>query len=195
MTAAVAWSGYISSFNCLRQNIWDILVTVPQTRIYLWLRFWLKHAKVWWQRTWIWWELINDKIRGNNQVVLCLNFWFTENSCKLRSQTAWVWCRTVASRGLVNPISTWGADCSHHSTTSPPGISDLATALWWKWRQWSRAKAVHQEKNSFSSLCKIFHKQGFTYHYSFNWKMLKFCGSRLESDGNLDKDHEWKQLY
>ena len=29
----------------------------------------------------------------------------------------------------VNPISTWGADYTHHSTTSPPGISDLATGL------------------------------------------------------------------
>ena len=29
----------------------------------------------------------------------------------------------------VNPISTRGADYTHHSTTSPPGISDLATGL------------------------------------------------------------------
>ena len=29
----------------------------------------------------------------------------------------------------VNPISTKGADYTHHSTTSPPGISDLATGL------------------------------------------------------------------
>ena len=29
----------------------------------------------------------------------------------------------------VNPISTRGADYTHHSTTSPPGFSDLATGL------------------------------------------------------------------
>ena len=29
----------------------------------------------------------------------------------------------------VNPISTRGADYAHHSTSSPPGFSDLATAL------------------------------------------------------------------
>ena len=29
----------------------------------------------------------------------------------------------------VNPISTRGAYYAHHSTTSPPGFSDLATAL------------------------------------------------------------------
>ena len=29
----------------------------------------------------------------------------------------------------VNPILTRGADYAHHSTTSPPGFSDLATAL------------------------------------------------------------------
>ena len=29
----------------------------------------------------------------------------------------------------VNPISTRGADFTHHSTTRPPGISDLATGL------------------------------------------------------------------
>ena len=29
----------------------------------------------------------------------------------------------------VNPISTRGADYAHHSTTSPPGFSDLATGL------------------------------------------------------------------
>ena len=29
----------------------------------------------------------------------------------------------------VNPISTRGADYAHHSPTSPPGFSDLATAL------------------------------------------------------------------
>ena len=49
--------------------------------------------------------------------------------------------RAVTSRGAggalappvfgqtVNPISTRGADCTHHSTTSPPGFSDLATGL------------------------------------------------------------------
>jgi hypothetical protein len=30
----------------------------------------------------------------------------------------------------VNPISTRGADYARHSTTSPPKISDLATALY-----------------------------------------------------------------
>ena len=29
----------------------------------------------------------------------------------------------------VNPISTRGADYAHHSNTSPPGFSDLATGL------------------------------------------------------------------
>ena len=29
----------------------------------------------------------------------------------------------------VNPISARGADHTHHSTTSPPGFSDLATGL------------------------------------------------------------------
>ena len=29
----------------------------------------------------------------------------------------------------VNPISTRGANYAHHSTTSPPGFSDLATGL------------------------------------------------------------------
>ena len=48
--------------------------------------------------------------------------------------------RAVASGGargalavfgqIVNPISTKGADYTHHSTTSPPGISDLATGLY-----------------------------------------------------------------
>ena len=50
-------------------------------------------------------------------------------------------CRPVASGGAggalappvfvqtVNPISTRGADYTHHSTTSPPGFSDLATGL------------------------------------------------------------------
>ena len=30
---------------------------------------------------------------------------------------------------IVNPISTSGSDHAHHSTMSPPGFSDLATAL------------------------------------------------------------------
>ena len=30
----------------------------------------------------------------------------------------------------VNPISTRGADYTYHSTTSPPGISDLAKGLY-----------------------------------------------------------------
>ena len=38
----------------------------------------------------------------------------------------------------VNPISTKGADYAHHSTTSPPGFSDLATAL--RWQFLSRAR-------------------------------------------------------
>ena len=29
----------------------------------------------------------------------------------------------------VNPISTRGADYTHHSATRPPGFSDLATGL------------------------------------------------------------------
>ena len=29
----------------------------------------------------------------------------------------------------VNPISTRGVDYAHHSTTSPPGFSDIPTAL------------------------------------------------------------------
>ena len=38
----------------------------------------------------------------------------------------------LAGKALVktaNPISTRGADLAHHSTTSPPGYSDLVTAL------------------------------------------------------------------
>ena len=35
----------------------------------------------------------------------------------------------------VNPISTRGADYARQSTTSPPKVSDLATALWWVWIQ------------------------------------------------------------
>ena len=47
-------------------------------------------------------------------------------------------CRAVASGGAgegavfvqrVKPISARGADYAHHSTTRPPGFSDLATAL------------------------------------------------------------------
>ena len=40
-------------------------------------------------------------------------------------------CRAVASGGLggLKPISTRGDTLSPPSTTSPPGLSDLATAL------------------------------------------------------------------
>ncbi len=43
----------------------------------------------------------------------------------------------------------------------------------------------------------LFHKQGFTYDYVFDWNMLKFGGSRPESDGNPDqaKDRERKQRH
>ena len=54
--------------------------------------------------------------------------------------------RTVASKGVggaealpvfgqtVNPISTGGTDYAHYNTTSPPGFSDLATALTYNWK-------------------------------------------------------------
>ena len=38
----------------------------------------------------------------------------------------------------------------------------------------------------------MFHRQGFTYDYIVNWKMLKFGGSRPETKGDLDKDQEQK---
>ena len=41
----------------------------------------------------------------------------------------------------------------------------------------------------------LFHKQGFTYDYVFDWNMLKFGGSRPESDGNEAKDRERKQRH
>ena len=37
--------------------------------------------------------------------------------------------RTPVFGQTVNPISTMGVDYAHHSTTSPPGFSDLATGL------------------------------------------------------------------
>ena len=45
---------------------------VPQTRIYLWLRFSLEHAKVWWHRLNLMrtWPNIKDKTRGKNLLVL-----------------------------------------------------------------------------------------------------------------------------
>ena len=60
---------------------------------------------------------------------------------KLLDVTKFIVNRAVASGGAggalasqffgrkVNPISTRGADYAHHSTTSPPRFSDLATAL------------------------------------------------------------------
>ena len=71
-------------------NISKDYITVLQTRIYLWLRFWLENAKVWWQRTWIWWELQRQNQR-QELTFLFLNSWFMENNCKLWSQTVWVW--------------------------------------------------------------------------------------------------------
>lgn len=41
----------------------------------------------------------------------------------------------------------------------------------------------------------LFHKQGFTYDYVFDWNMLKFGGSRPESEGNEAKDRERKQRH
>ena len=41
----------------------------------------------------------------------------------------------------------------------------------------------------------LFHKQGFTYDYVFDWNMLKFGGSRPESDGNDAKDKERRQRH
>ena len=39
-------------------------------------------------------------------------------------------CRKQGAGRTVNPISTRGADYAHHSTTSPLGFSDIATALY-----------------------------------------------------------------
>ena len=62
-------------------------------------------------------------------------------SHELRFKPRFTRLRAVASGGAgealappvfgktVNPISTRGADYTHHITTSPPGISDLATGL------------------------------------------------------------------
>ena len=71
--------------------------------------------------------------------------WVFEGACvRLRHlviSPVWVDFRPVASGGAggaiappvfgqtVNPNSTRGADYVHHSNTSPPGFSDLATAL------------------------------------------------------------------
>lgn len=58
-----------------------------------------------------------------------------------------------------------------------------------------------EEKPDYSYLRQLFrnlfHKQGFTYDYVFDWNMLKFGGSRPESDGNPDqaKDRERKQRH
>lgn len=56
-----------------------------------------------------------------------------------------------------------------------------------------------EEKPDYSYLRQLFrnlfHKQGFTYDYVFDWNMLKFGGSRPESDGNDPKDRERKQRH
>ena len=57
-----------------------------------------------------------------------------------------------------------------------------------------------EEKPDYSYLRQLFqnlfHKQGFTYDYVFNWNMLKFVGSRPESDGTENaKDRERKQRH
>jgi len=56
-----------------------------------------------------------------------------------------------------------------------------------------------EEKPDYSYLRQLFrnlfHKQGFTYDYVFDWNMLKFGGSRPESDGNDAKDRERKQRH
>jgi len=56
-----------------------------------------------------------------------------------------------------------------------------------------------EEKPDYSYLRRLFrnlfHKQGFTYDYVFDWNMLKFGGSRPESDGNDAKDRERKQRH
>ena len=40
---------------------------------------------------------------------------------------------------------------------------------------------------------RLFHKQGFTYDYVFDWKMLKSGGSGPESDENLAKHQRQNQ--
>merc|ERR1711988_1470889 len=57
-----------------------------------------------------------------------------------------------------------------------------------------------EEKPDYSYLRQLFrnlfHKQGFTYDYVFDWNMLKFGGSRPESDGNDQaKDRDRKQRH
>ena len=57
-----------------------------------------------------------------------------------------------------------------------------------------------EEKPDYSYLRQLFrnlfHKQGFTYDYVFDWNMLKFGGSRPESDGTENaKDRERKQRH
>jgi len=56
-----------------------------------------------------------------------------------------------------------------------------------------------EEKPDYSYLRQLFrnlfHKQGFTYDYVFDWNMLKFGGSRPESDGNDAKDKERRQRH
>jgi hypothetical protein len=51
---------YVSSFALFQQ-----------TRIYLWLRFWLEHAKVWWQPAWIWWNLSQNQGQNQWQELTC----------------------------------------------------------------------------------------------------------------------------
>ena len=67
----------------------------------------------------------------------------------------------------VNPISTRGADFTHHSTKSPPGISDLATGLNDSWiiNIWSLCSPVLQtsllnneaKRNHFPYLKRMLH--------------------------------------
>ena len=46
-----------------------------------------------------------------------------------RKQGGWGALAPPVFGQTVNPISTRGADYTHHITTSPPGFSDLATGL------------------------------------------------------------------
>jgi hypothetical protein len=58
---------------------------------------------------------------------------------------------------------------------------------------------THVTSLSFSYLRQLFrnlfHKQGFTYDYVFDWNMLKFGGSRPESDATEAKDRERKSKH
>ena len=55
--------------------------------------------------------------------------WFLGNvRVKPYFNTQWGGAPPVFDKSL-NPLSTRGADYAHHSTTSPPGFSDLSTAL------------------------------------------------------------------